>query len=73
MYKTSSGSEVMVPNGAQVGQKVVRVRPVDHKLWSQQAESHDYEVKIVNGYDTQYDYMHENLVLEEDTIVERIG
>jgi len=72
-YKTSSGSEVVVPAGAEIGQKVVRVKAVDHQLWNEQAESHDYDVKIVNGYDTQYDYMHENLVFEEDTIVERIG
>lgn len=72
-YKTSSGTEVVVPAGAQISQKVVRVKAVDHTLWTEQAESHEYEVKIVNGYDTQYDYMHENLVIEEDTIIEQIG
>lgn len=61
-----------MPGGAEIGQTVVRVDAVDHKLWDEQADSHKYEMKIVDGYDTQYDYMHENLVLEEDTIVERI-
>jgi hypothetical protein len=71
-YKTSSGSEIVVPGGAQIGQTVVRVKAVDQELWNAHAESHEFEEKIVDGYDTQYDYMHENLVIEEDTIVARI-
>lgn len=51
-YKTSSGSEIVVPGGAQIGQTVVRVKAVDPQLWNAHAESREFEEKIVDGYDT---------------------
>ena len=61
-----------MPN-AVIKQKFVRLGAVGYKLWPEQIGSYAYEMTIVNGYDTQYEYMDENLVVEEDTIVERIG
>jgi len=72
-YRTGSGSEVLIPGGAAIGQTALRVVAINQTLWGNQADSHNFSDEEVDGYDTQYDYMHENLVVEKDTIVERIG
>ncbi|KAI9876982.1 MAG: hypothetical protein M1830_005109 [Pleopsidium flavum] len=72
-YRTGSGSEVLIPGGAFIGQTALRVIPINQALWAKQAGSHNFSSIEVDGYDTQYNYMHDNLVIEKDTIVERIG
>jgi hypothetical protein len=77
VYRTSSGLELDLPRGAQIGQRAFVVLPRNATLWDEQAQFgnpnrmralHDEE----DDDDEDYEYMLANLELREDTIVEEI-
>ncbi|KAI1130675.1 hypothetical protein F5Y10DRAFT_263018 [Nemania abortiva] len=71
VYRTSSGLELDLPRGAQIGQRAFVVLPRNATLWDEQAQFGN-----PNGDESEddedHEYMLANLELREDTIVEEI-
>ncbi|KAI1387100.1 deoxyribonuclease NucA/NucB-domain-containing protein [Hypoxylon trugodes] len=78
VYRTSSGLELDLPRGAQIGQRAFVVLPRNATLWDEQAQfGNPKHVGQLHGdldeEDEDYDYMLANLEIREDTIVEEIS
>ncbi|KAL9111438.1 MAG: hypothetical protein Q9227_004115 [Pyrenula ochraceoflavens] len=77
VYRTSSGLELDLRRGAQIGQRAFVVLPRNATLWDEQAQFGDPNQKgEIHGdedeEDENYEYMLKNLEVREDTIVEEI-
>ncbi|KAI1747306.1 hypothetical protein F4782DRAFT_543603 [Xylaria castorea] len=77
VYRTSSGLELDLPRGAQIGQRAFVVLPRNATLWDEQAQFGNPNRMRALNYDEDeddedYEYMLANLELREDTIVEEI-
>jgi len=77
VYRTSSGLELDLPRGAQIGQRAFVVLPRNATLWDEQAKfGNPSQMRELHGDededDEDYDYMLANLEIREDTIVEEI-
>ncbi|KAI0452519.1 hypothetical protein F5B21DRAFT_526782 [Xylaria acuta] len=77
VYRTSSGLELDLPRGAQIGQRAFVVLPRNATLWDEQAQfGNPDQMRALHGDedegDEDYEYMLANLELREDTIVEEI-
>lgn len=77
VYRTSSGLELDLPRGAQIGQRAFIVLPRNATLWDEQARFGNPDGPLaLHGdefeEDESYDYMLANLELREDTIVEEV-
>lgn len=59
-----------VPDGAALNETVYRVVPVNATLWEEQTAAHEVDE---DGDLDQYDYMMDNLEIEEDPIVEELA
>ncbi|KAJ3553958.1 hypothetical protein NPX13_g10747 [Xylaria arbuscula] len=78
VYRTSSGLELDLPGGAQIGQRAFVVLPRNVTLWEEQAQFGDPNLPLAlrgdeDEEDEDYDYMLANLDLRDDTIVEEIA
>lgn len=71
-YRLASGGEVIVPGGALKDQMALRVVSINETLWEEQTNSHEPIETDANGHSMQYDYMLENLKIQEDRIVEEL-
>ncbi|KAI0506310.1 hypothetical protein F5B22DRAFT_624396 [Xylaria bambusicola] len=77
VYRTSSGLELDLPGGAQIGQRAFVVLPRNVTLWEEQAQFGNPNLPLAlhgdeDEEDDDYDYMFANLDLREDTIIEEI-
>ncbi|KAF3013569.1 hypothetical protein E8E14_011209 [Neopestalotiopsis sp. 37M] len=77
VYRTSSGLELDLPRGAQIGQRAFVVLPRNATLWDEQAQfGNPNQMRELHGdedeEDEDYEYMLANLEIREDTIVEEI-
>ncbi|KAI0180579.1 deoxyribonuclease NucA/NucB-domain-containing protein [Hypoxylon sp. FL1284] len=77
VYRTSSGLELDLPGGAQIGQRAFVVLPRNTTLWDEQAQFGDpNQIKELHGDEGEdeedYEYMLANLEIREDTITEEI-
>lgn len=77
VYRTSSGLELDLPRGAQIGQRAFVVLPRNATLWDEQAQfGNPNQMRELHGDededDEDYGYMLANLEMREDTIVEEI-
>ncbi|KAH7317014.1 hypothetical protein B0I35DRAFT_355223 [Stachybotrys elegans] len=78
VYRTSSGLELDIPGGAQIGQRAFVVMPRNATLWNEQAEfGNPNQVRELHGdedeEDEDYEYMLENLEVREDIILEGLS
>ena len=77
VYRTSSGLELDLPNGARIGQRAFVVLPRNATLWDEQARfGNPNQLTEFHGdedeEDEDYEYMLANLEVREETIVEEI-
>lgn len=72
-YRLASGGKVIVPDGAHMDQTALRVVPINETLWKEQTASHNYIDPSENSHNAQYDYMLDNLKIQEDRIVEELS
>ncbi|KAK6209295.1 hypothetical protein LQW54_006399 [Pestalotiopsis sp. IQ-011] len=77
VYRTSSGLELDLPRGAQIGQRAFIVLPRNATLWDEQAQfGNPNQMRELHGDededDEDFEYMMANLEMREDTIVEEI-
>ncbi|KAI1823321.1 deoxyribonuclease NucA/NucB-domain-containing protein [Xylaria intraflava] len=77
VYRTSSGLELDLRNGARIGQRAFVVLPRNVTLWDEQAQfGNPNKVRALDDdeddEDEDYEYMLSNLEIREDTIVEEI-
>ncbi|KAI0806439.1 hypothetical protein GGR55DRAFT_680417 [Xylaria sp. FL0064] len=77
VYRTSSGLELDLPRGAQIGQRAFVVLPRNVTLWNEQAQFGNPNGPLAlhgdeSEEDENYDYMLANLEMREDVIVEEV-
>lgn len=77
VYRTSSGLELDLPRGAQIGQRAFVVLPRNVTLWDEQARFGNPDgPRVLHGDededDEDYSYLLANLEMREDIIVEEI-